>query len=113
MTILYVLTSLRVLLTFFFFFLLIRRHPSSTLFPYTTLFRSVSRSRWESFAKYEFSNLLNSILGRRYIPHRNSEIPLTPMPRFDGLSRSCPFKYAQSDPVRETEMRTLIWSYAL
>src|SRR2546429_9942932 len=28
---------------FFFFFLMIRRPPRSTLFPYTTLFRSVSR----------------------------------------------------------------------
>src|SRR3989442_2118682 len=31
--------------TFFFFFLMIRRPPRSTLFPYTTLFRSVPRSR--------------------------------------------------------------------
>src|SRR5947208_6870613 len=30
---------------FFFFFLLIRRPPGSTLFPYTTLFRSGWRSR--------------------------------------------------------------------
>src|ERR1051326_9375112 len=29
------------LLIFFFFFLMIRRPPRSTLFPYTTLFRSV------------------------------------------------------------------------
>src|SRR5437899_10246917 len=29
---------------FFFFFLLIRRPPRSTLFPYTTLFRSPARS---------------------------------------------------------------------
>src|SRR3712207_7483966 len=29
---------------FFFFFLMIRRPPRSTLFPYTTLFRSVSAS---------------------------------------------------------------------
>src|SRR5258708_18269342 len=28
---------------FFFFFLMIRRPPRSTLFPYTTLFRSISR----------------------------------------------------------------------
>src|SRR2546430_17508197 len=28
---------------FFFFFLMIRRPPRSTLFPYTTLFRSLSR----------------------------------------------------------------------
>src|SRR2546430_14988223 len=34
--------------TLFFFFLMIRRPPRSTLFPYTTLFRSwwPSRSRW-------------------------------------------------------------------
>src|SRR5215510_15580407 len=30
---------------FFFFFLMIRRPPRSTLFPYTTLFRSPSRER--------------------------------------------------------------------
>src|SRR2546421_12715903 len=30
----------RVCLSFFFFFLMIRRPPRSTLFPYTTLFRS-------------------------------------------------------------------------
>src|SRR5436190_11763198 len=30
----------------FFFFLMIRRPPRSTLFPYTTLFRSRRRSRW-------------------------------------------------------------------
>src|SRR5258708_17759728 len=29
-------------LSFFFFFLMIRRPPRSTLFPYTTLFRSIS-----------------------------------------------------------------------
>src|SRR5687768_18247310 len=32
-------------LVFFFFFLMIRRPPRSTLFPYTTLFRSAPRSR--------------------------------------------------------------------
>src|SRR2546422_8279640 len=30
---------------FFFFFLMIRRPPRSTLFPYTTLFRSVPQER--------------------------------------------------------------------
>src|SRR2546430_12444605 len=34
------LTSIRYLMFFFFFFLMIRRPPRSTLFPYTTLFRS-------------------------------------------------------------------------
>src|SRR2546425_6718957 len=33
------------LFIFFFFFLMIRRPPRSTLFPYTTLFRSVGRGR--------------------------------------------------------------------
>src|SRR6266540_5996402 len=33
------------ILFFFFFFLMIRRPPRSTLFPYTTLFRSPIRSR--------------------------------------------------------------------
>src|SRR2546421_11955646 len=33
-------------LFFFFFFLMIRRPPRSTLFPYTTLFRSPSRIRY-------------------------------------------------------------------
>src|SRR5215510_15181733 len=32
-------------LFFFFFFLMIRRPPRSTLFPYTTLFRSAGESR--------------------------------------------------------------------
>src|SRR2546426_11870208 len=31
--------------SFFFFFLMIRRPPRSTLFPYTTLFRSCARDR--------------------------------------------------------------------
>src|SRR5215204_7360537 len=35
-------------LSFFFFFLMIRRPPRSTLFPYTTLFRSRSRPRISS-----------------------------------------------------------------
>src|SRR3989442_15844440 len=30
---------------FFFFFLMIRRPPRSTLFPYTTLFRSLEKAR--------------------------------------------------------------------
>src|SRR5215203_7126547 len=33
-------------LFFFFFFLMIRRPPRSTLFPYTTLFRSRRGSSW-------------------------------------------------------------------
>src|SRR5216683_4923699 len=36
---------MNVLYGFFFFFLMIRRPPRSTLFPYTTLFRSITRER--------------------------------------------------------------------
>src|SRR6266496_5871076 len=36
------------LFVFFFFFLMIRRPPRSTLFPYTTLFRSTPTRRWRS-----------------------------------------------------------------
>src|SRR2546427_13062576 len=36
------LSSLLVCYSFFFFFLMIRRPPRSTLFPYTTLFRSTA-----------------------------------------------------------------------
>src|SRR4051794_41841300 len=57
---------------FFFFFLMIRRPPRSTLFPYTTLFRSVPedytrprcsihRANWWSFVKTDRkSTRLNS-----------------------------------------------------
>src|SRR2546430_12980048 len=35
--------------TILFFFLMIRRPPRSTLFPYTTLFRSLGAAGWSSF----------------------------------------------------------------
>src|SRR4051795_8120385 len=38
---------------FFFFFLMIRRPPRSTLFPYTTLFRSVTLSSRMPSSAYE------------------------------------------------------------
>src|SRR2546427_8660930 len=38
--------SLTLRLFFFFFFLMIRRPPRSTLFPYTTLFRSLTCERF-------------------------------------------------------------------
>src|SRR2546430_11516796 len=40
MIVFYYLCSSSHILSFFFFFLMIRRPPRSTLFPYTTLFRS-------------------------------------------------------------------------
>src|SRR2546425_6673833 len=44
------LSFLFLCLFLFFFFLMIRRPPRSTLFPYTTLFRSVSEKRATSRA---------------------------------------------------------------
>src|SRR5258707_8012533 len=41
------------LISFLFFFLMIRRPPRSTLFPYTTLFRSLNRSDSRYRATYE------------------------------------------------------------
>src|SRR2546421_1471604 len=40
---------MHILFFFFFFFLMIRRPPRSTLFPYTTLFRSVETSGFITF----------------------------------------------------------------
>src|SRR3712207_7454553 len=41
--------------TLFFFFLMIRRPPRSTLFPYTTLFRSKS-PRWTAWSRWRRSS---------------------------------------------------------
>src|SRR6266850_4912693 len=48
----YVGASLIMYCLFFFFFLMIRRPPRSTLFPYTTLFRSAHGPRREACAKH-------------------------------------------------------------
>src|SRR2546422_5582866 len=55
------------LLVFFFFFLMIRRPPRSTLFPYTTLFRSNRSMRncwlpaWSSQNAFSICNPRSSI----------------------------------------------------
>src|SRR5205823_14563001 len=56
------LLSLSPIVFFFFFFLLIRRPPISTLFPYTTLFRSVLRHR--DLARLRGRFQLLEVLGR-------------------------------------------------
>src|SRR5438093_2573330 len=43
---------------FFFFFLLIRRPPRSTLFPYTTLFRSVGELQVRKLLGYDRARLV-------------------------------------------------------
>src|SRR5258708_25636887 len=54
---------------FLFFFLMIRRPPRSTLFPYTTLFRSLSRN--SAAARIAGGNLV-SRSGRRSQPRSNA-----------------------------------------
>src|SRR6266702_7149271 len=44
----------------FFFFLMIRRPPRSTLFPYTTLFRSRSISTWKRDARSPCRRLIDA-----------------------------------------------------
>src|SRR5713101_9436460 len=44
---------------FFFFFLMIRRPPRSTLFPYTTLFRSADRLGRHGFGRIKGSDLVS------------------------------------------------------
>ena len=50
----------------FFFFLMIRRPPRSTLFPYTTLFRSVTER-----AKHRYMGLDTEIIGPEEIQRRS------------------------------------------
>src|SRR5438105_14761765 len=52
---LFAVLSLYSFLHFLFFFLMIRRPPRSTLFPYTTLFRSRTRDR-RSLAQHQQKN---------------------------------------------------------
>src|SRR2546430_11214614 len=55
---------------FFFFFLMIRRPPRSTLFPYTTLFRSICSARFlgEAFLVAASQNVAAE--SRPVFPHR-------------------------------------------
>src|SRR6267154_4372821 len=57
----------------FFFFLMIRRPPRSTLFPYTTLFRSHDRSRFHR--RLRLGGLRGGLLGDRKSTRLNSSHP--------------------------------------
>src|SRR5260370_39890119 len=48
----------------FFFFLMIRRPPRSTLFPYTTLFRSAQAGRQHQRTRFEAA--LTAVMGRPF-----------------------------------------------
>src|SRR5687767_15481131 len=62
-----------------FFFLMIRRPPRSTLFPYTTLFRSPLYDYWDSLFS---SSAVEDLLSRAYMFRIQALQP------FDGLLRS-------------------------
>src|SRR5260221_8025013 len=54
---------------FFFFFLMIRRPPKSTLFPYTTLFRSASLKSLLDETDFSVAGFLLSVLGEGTFVH--------------------------------------------
>src|SRR3712207_8126735 len=58
---------------FSFFFLMIRRPPRSTLFPYTTLFRSFCRDSWSWCSAY--CSLIACV--SQAVRPRNTRIPIT------------------------------------
>src|SRR2546421_10731908 len=55
---------------FFFFFLMIRRPPRSTLFPYTTLFRSLRRPLSSVFLEEE----LDFVLELLFVHHTKVQV---------------------------------------
>src|SRR5437016_11478536 len=59
--------------SFFFFFLMIRRPPRSTLFPYTTLFRSLRSCKLHRTRCSEMSRSFRSAVGFLPIPFRSEE----------------------------------------
>src|SRR5687767_16013639 len=54
---------------FSFFFLMIRRPPRSTLFPYTTLFRSRGGRRFSASVRWIFTPYRSIAVGRRSEEH--------------------------------------------
>src|SRR3712207_6913829 len=56
----------------FFFFLMIRRPPRSTLFPYTTLFRSMM-GIW--FTASALGNLIGGLVGGHVDPEKLEQMP--------------------------------------
>src|SRR2546430_16050104 len=67
-----------ILLFVFFFFLMIRRPPRSTLFPYTTLFRSI----W--VRQSSLGRLWNDLGSHACLHHRNRRPGTTTQERISG-----------------------------
>src|SRR2546429_5347739 len=68
-------------MSYCFFFLMIRRPPRSTLFPYTTLFRSQDRGAAQTRLRSHPSNLIRVIPAKGgTIPERAPAWGITPVP---------------------------------
>src|SRR5256885_4949031 len=69
---------IRLVQSFFFFFLMIRRPPRSTLFPYTTLFRSWTGNERSSPLHHSINNFDNSLVSSALAPsHKTSNSVLS------------------------------------
>src|SRR5437868_13270635 len=90
---------------FFFFFLMIRRPPRSTLFPYTTLFRS-----WHGSERHRRSRVGSRRQGNTG-PRRSEEHTSELQSRFDLVCRLLlekKKKYTQSTSNYQTNTRLFI-----
>src|SRR5947208_14126983 len=70
------------MLVFFFFFLMIRRPPRSTLFPYTTLFRSM-RGGWVIVRSAQPAEQVTAQL-RRALAEVDPDVPLERVQTMDA-----------------------------
>src|SRR3712207_8870965 len=66
-----------------FFFLMIRRPPRSTLFPYTTLFRSVVGHGMQDGSPVPIARRTRGRFVARALPHRRRRLPRRPLPGED------------------------------
>src|SRR5207249_10252800 len=70
---------------FLFFFLIIPRPPRSTLFPYTTLFRSAKATLYSAFGSKD--ELIRAYLAARHTATRSEEHTSELQSRFDLVCR--------------------------
>src|SRR6266704_3701175 len=83
----YLLISLLPLLFLFFFFLMIRQQPRSTLFPYTTLFRSRPGQRPQDHPRHGLRARPRMVQGRHRGGGRSEEHTSELQSRFDLVCR--------------------------
>src|SRR2546430_3901884 len=82
-----------------FFFLMIRRPPRSTLFPYTTLFRSIPSGSKDPFALRRQANGIVKTIAEHKLPFRLSELMADARARYQGSEAEKKFSnaaYAES-----------------